>query len=248
MLNNINIYKIIEIAKKAGEEILKVYNVDFEVDFKDDKSPLTLADKVSNEIICDGLSKLFPEIPIISEENKEIDYKIRKDWKYCWIIDPLDGTKEFINKNGEFTVNIAFVENGVPILGVVYAPVIDTLYYAKKGEGAFKNEFSIPIKRNDDLYKVVASKSHINDETKEYINNIKTKKEIEFISMGSSLKLCLVAEGAADIYPRLAPTMEWDTAAAHAICIEARKNVYDIDNIPLVYNKEILLNNWFIVK
>jgi 3'(2'), 5'-bisphosphate nucleotidase len=251
MLKDIELEPIVNIAKEAGDAIMKIYQKDFEVEYKDDKSPLTQADITSNEIICSSLEKLYPNIPIISEENKQIEYEIRKNWEYYWCIDPIDGTKEFIKKNGEFTVNIALIHKNIPVLGVVYAPAIDEMYKAKKGEGAFKNNIKLPISRDDDKFIIVASKSHMSEETQKYIDEIKTNKEKVLISKGSSLKLCLVAEGRADIYPRLAPTMEWDTAAADAIVRESGKMSYQFDknnNQPIIYNKENLLNPWFVVR
>ena len=250
MLSNIDIKEIETIAKEAGKAIMEIYNQDFEVEYKEDKSPLTIADKKSNEIICQALEKKYPNIPILSEENKTIPYEIRKNWDYYWCIDPIDGTKEFIKKNGEFTINIALIYKDTPVLGVVYAPAIDEMYSAKKGFGAFKNGEKLPLKINSNpkekLY-VVASKSHLSKETQNFIDNL--GKNIEQISKGSSLKLCMVAEGIADIYPRLAPTMEWDTAAADAIVRESGKMTYEFDtNKPIVYNKEDLLNPWFVVK
>jgi len=251
MLDKIDIEEIKNIALKAGEAIMQIYKKDFTVEYKDDKSPLTEADLKANEIICSSLEKLYPNIPIMSEENKQTEYEIRKNWEYYWCIDPIDGTKEFIKKNDEFTVNIALVHNDTPVLGVVYAPAIDEMYSAKKGEGAYKNNQKLPLQTNDnpkEKLSVVASKSHLSPETQEFINNFDTK-EIEQISKGSSLKLCMVATGEADIYPRLAPTMEWDTAAADAIVREAGKMTYQFEsNTAVVYNKEELLNPWFIVK
>ncbi|MDA3907563.1 MAG: 3'(2'),5'-bisphosphate nucleotidase CysQ [Sulfurimonas sp.] len=249
MLNNINIEDIKKIALDAGSAIMKIYKKDFKIEYKNDKSPLTEADLKVNSIICSSLEKLYPSIPIMSEENKQIDYDIRKNWEYYWCIDPIDGTKEFIKKNDEFTVNIALIYKDTPVLGVVYAPAIKEMYSAKKGDGAFKNGVKLPIKRNDSKYIIVASKSHMSDDTKAFIDNIKTDKSKELISKGSSLKLCMVADGTADIYPRLAPTMEWDTAAAHAIVLESKKKVMDYEeNKLLLYNKENLLNRWFYVK
>ncbi len=248
---DIDIDTIKQIAIKAGNAIMKIYNNDFQVDYKADNSPLTEADIKSNDIICEALSLLYPDIPIMSEENKQVEYTIRKNWEYYFCIDPIDGTKEFINKNGEFTVNIALIHKDVPVLGVVYAPVLNDIYYAKKNEGAFKNNKALPLQINEnpeDKLFVIASKSHLSKETQEFINNLNTK-EIVQVSKGSSLKLCIVAEGFADIYPRLAPTMEWDTAAADAIVRESGKMVYQFDNsLPLEYNKENSLNPWFIVK
>ncbi|MDF1884287.1 3'(2'),5'-bisphosphate nucleotidase CysQ [Sulfurimonas sp. SAG-AH-194-C21] len=252
MLEQIELEKIVEIAQKAGDAIMEIYKKDFKVEYKDDKSPLTEADIKSNEIICSALAKMYPNIPMLSEENKEVAFKDRKDWEYYWCIDPIDGTKEFVKKNDEFTVNIALIYKDTPVLGVVYAPAIDEMYKAKKGEGAFKNGQRLPLKTNnnpkDKLY-VVASKSHLSEETQAFIDNLQTK-EIEQVSKGSSLKLCMVAEGIADIYPRLAPTMEWDTAAADAVVRESGKMTYqfDTDSEPVIYNKENLLNPWFIVK
>jgi len=249
MLEEIDIQDIIQIAKNAGTAIMEIYKKDFSIEYKDDKSPLTEADKISNKIICESLYKLFPEIPILSEENREIPYEIRKNWEYFWLIDPIDGTKEFIKKNGEFTINIALIHKNTPVLGVVYAPATNLLYYAKKGEGAYKNGIKIPYVRDDDKFIIVASKSHMSKETEGYIDNIKTGKAKELISMGSSLKICLVAEGAADIYPRLGPTMEWDTAAAHAVVLESGKTVLNYqNNLILKYGKENLLNEWFVVQ
>jgi len=251
MLKTINLEDIVAIAKEAGEAIMDIYSQDFTIEYKDDNSPLTQADLRANAIICEQLEKLYPSVPMMSEENKEVVYDIRKDWDYYWCIDPIDGTKEFIKKNGEFTVNIALIYRGNPVLGVVYAPAIEEMYKSKKGEGAFKNGKKLPLFKNtqpkEKLY-VVASKSHLSEETQRFIDNLDTKS-IEQISKGSSLKLCMVAEGIADIYPRLAPTMEWDTAAAHAIVLEAGKKVEVFDSVELLkYNKPNLLNPWFIVK
>jgi len=249
MLDKIVIKDIENIALDAGNTIMEIYNRDFSIEYKDDKSPLTEADLASNEVIIKALEKY--NIPILSEEGKLIAYDERKEWEYYWCIDPIDGTKEFIKKNGEFTVNIALIHKDTPILGVVYAPAMNDMYIAKKGEGAFKNGEKLPLKTNPDLKQkmsVVASKSHLSDETQAFIDALDTK-EIEQVSKGSSLKLCMVAEGEADIYPRLAPTMEWDTAAADAVVREAGKMTYQFENeLPVVYNKENLLNPWFVVK
>ena len=251
MLEQIELTKIEAIAKTAGSAIMEIYKKDFKVEYKDDKSPLTEADTKANEIICNALLELYPNIPIMSEENKQTVYEVRKNWEYYWCIDPIDGTKEFIKKNDEFTVNIALVHKNTPVLGVVYAPAIEEMYKAKQGEGAFKNSQKLPLHVNTQPEKklsVVASKSHLSEETQEFINNLKTET-IEQVSKGSSLKLCMVAEGVADIYPRLAPTMEWDTAAADAIVRESGKMSYQFkEEVPMVYNKENLLNPWFVVK
>ncbi|WP_029520540.1 3'(2'),5'-bisphosphate nucleotidase CysQ [Persephonella sp. IF05-L8] len=258
-----NILKnLIHIAKKAGEEILNVYQLDFKVEYKDDNSPLTQADKNSHDIIVQGLKKIS-DYPILSEEGKEVSFEERKNWDYFWMIDPLDGTKEFINKNGEFTVNIALIYKNRPILGIVYAPALDILYYGEIGKGAYKvqngKEEKLPIsyRREKNKIRIVASKSHLNEETSKFIKNLeKYYDTVETTSIGSSLKICLVAEGKADIYPRLAPTMEWDTAAAHAILnaaggkmVEYKKteNLIYLKQLPeLKYNKENLLNPSFV--
>jgi len=250
----------IEASIDAGKEILKIYNTDFSVEVKTDESPLTLADKNANDVINSFLENT--EIPIISEENKQIDYSERKDWNNCWIVDPLDGTKEFVKRNGEFTVNIAMVENGVPKMGVIYVPVTKELYYAE-GLKAYK---SYPVENKDfdfilnnakplvpasysEPIKIVGSRSHLNDDTKTYISEIENTNQVEIVSKGSSLKFCLVAEGNAHIYPRFAPTMEWDTAAGQAICEAVGVSVIDQNTQkPLEYNKENLLNPHFLVK
>ncbi|MFQ5474849.1 MAG: 3'(2'),5'-bisphosphate nucleotidase CysQ, partial [Candidatus Nanoarchaeia archaeon] len=194
----------------------------------------------------------FPDINIISEENKEVPYSQRKEWASFWLVDPLDGTTEFIKRNGEFTVNIALIESGVPILGVVYVPVSDTLYYGSEHGGFVcvgnENSKKLPLSMpSRDKLLVVASRSHFTDETRAYVES--RGKDFEIISKGSSLKLCVVAEGTADIYPRLGPTMEWDTAAAHAIANAAGKKVHLHDSEEeLRYNKESLLNPWFVVE
>jgi len=263
MLDQIQIEEIIDIAIEAGSATMEIYQRDFAVEYKDDKSPLTEADLKANQIICEALTKLYPKIPILSEENKTIEYSERKDWEQFWCIDPIDGTKEFVKKNDEFTINIALIHKDSPVAGVVFAPALGELYYAKQGEGAFKQVLSakcevvsqepLPIRINNQQKQelcVVASKSHLSQETQEFIDNLALNTQhLRLISKGSSLKLCMVAEGQADIYPRMAPTMEWDTAAADAIVREAGKMTYQFDSeIPVVYNKEDLLNPWFVVK
>ncbi|WP_371017754.1 3'(2'),5'-bisphosphate nucleotidase CysQ [Pseudalkalibacillus sp. JSM 102089] len=268
MLNKIDLTSIIHIAMNAGNRILDVYNSEnFQVEHKKDDSPLTLADKKSHEAIENGLNSLELKLPILSEEGEHLAFEDRKDWEYFWLVDPLDGTKEFIKRNGEFTVNIALIHNGHPVLGVIYAPVLDTLYVAKEELGSFKlskvankdfnsiEEFTsvalkLPLEKKEEKISAVASRSHLSPETEEYLNNVKEKYgEINITSAGSSLKLCLVAEGTAEVYPRFAPTMEWDTGAGHAIVIHAGGTVTHTDfNEPLVYNKENLLNPWFIVR
>jgi len=253
----------IKASLEAGKRIMEIYeNESFDVDFKSDDSPLTKADLASHKIIVRHLEET--DIPILSEEGKHLSYDIRKNWEKVWIVDPIDGTKEFINKNGEFTVNIALVENQIPILGVIYVPVLKELYFASKELGSFKltgttnftsvNEVSnkaeklpLPIKRKN--FTVVASKSHLSKETEDYIAQLEREHgSVVTLSKGSSLKLCMVAEGMADQYPRFAPTMEWDTAAGQAICKYAGKTVIDYKTKKeMLYNREELLNDWFLV-
>ena len=250
------IQNIIEIAINAGNAILEIYKEDITVETKSDDSPLTLADKNANEIIVAGLQQIDDSIPIISEENKLIDYSIRKNWTKCWMVDPLDGTKEFIKKNGEFTVNIALVENGIPVLGVVHVPAQSVTYYAEKGNGCFKIEngktTQLHIRKlaEDGVLKIVGSRSHQTPELMEYVEQQKAKfAQVDFVAAGSSLKFCLLADGKADVYPRLGLTMEWDTCAGQIVATEAGAEVLRFDNNqPLLYNRENLLNPFFIVK
>ena len=257
----LNLAVAIKAALDAGVEILKVYGSDFNVEIKGDDSPLTLADKKANDVIN---SYLVPtNIPIISEENKQLPFNERKEWTRCWIVDPLDGTKEFIKRNGEFTVNIALVEKGIPTLGVIYVPVSKTLYFTDS-ETSKKTVLNSEDTSIDDIFgkaieiapepingvvKIVGSRSHLNEDTKNFISEIESENKVEIVSMGSSLKFCMVAEGLAHIYPRFAPTMEWDTAAGHAICNAAGVVVTDqTTGAPMKYNKLNLLNNHFLVK
>ena len=248
---------------KGGIEILKVYSSDFEVEHKQDKSPLTLADKNCNDVIEEELEKT--NIPILSEEGSKIEYELRKEWEYFWLVDPLDGTKEFIKRNGEFTVNIALMYKNKPIMGVIYVPVKHELYFGMKDLGSYKkldfrdkiidlNKFimlsdSLPRERKSNDFIMVGSRSHMSKETEDFFENKRRVHDsVKIISVGSSLKMCMVAEGLADVYPRFAPTMEWDTAAGHAIVKYAGFSVinYETDT-ELIYNKKDLLNPWFIV-
>jgi 3'(2'), 5'-bisphosphate nucleotidase len=259
MYNNISIEAVIQIAIDAGKATLEIYEQDFEVIKKTDDSPLTLADQKSNAVIIEGLKALSigGDLPIISEETKLLPYSERKDWEYFWLIDPLDGTKEFIKKNGEFTINIALVENHTPVLGVIYVPVQDITYYAIQGKGAFKIEGNGTAQKmhlrdlvpNDELL-IVASRSHNSPEVDEYIAAKKLEfSNVDYVAAGSSLKFCLLAEGKAHVYPRLAPTMEWDTGAGHIIAKEAGAEVLEYGKTTeLQYNKENLLNPHFIAK
>lgn len=249
------IQALLDVSKNAGAAILDIYNSsDLGVQDKDDKSPLTAADLASNKIICDALREITPDIPIISEENEDLPFSERSTWEYCWIVDPLDGTKEFIKRNGEFTTNIGLVHNHQVIAGVVYIPVYDELYYAIKGEGAYKikdnnkerittNSYS----KSENGLKVVCSRSHLNEKTEQFIGQL---SKPELIAKGSSLKFLSIAQGQADLYPRMAPTMEWDTCAAQIILEEAGGKVL-IDGeheAPVQYNKENLLNPHFLAK
>ncbi|MCB9189196.1 MAG: 3'(2'),5'-bisphosphate nucleotidase CysQ [Flavobacteriales bacterium] len=247
---------LLEIAKHAaiaaGNEILEVYNGDIKVDLKDDKSPLTEADRRAHVAIVNYLEKT--DIPVLSEEGKSISFEDRESWNKLWIVDPLDGTKEFIKRNGEFTVNIALIENGIPVMGVIYVPVKNVLYYGMKDLGSYKETggqvIQLPVKRTSSQFVAVGSRSHMSEETEAYFNELKNEHgDIEIVSMGSSLKICLVAEGIADVYPRFAPTMEWDTAAGHAIAKYAGKKFLDFQTKKeMIYNRKELLNNWFIVE
>lgn len=262
------ILKAMDAALAAGDEILKVYNdpcSDFQIERKADNSPLTLADRKAHEVIMTYLQDT--DYPVLSEEGKHLSYEERSQWRALWIVDPLDGTKEFIKRNGEFTVNIALVEEGVPVFGVIYVPVRQTLYWGELTTGAYKMEgvtvregrsleemraaaVSLPCSETNEAFVIVASRSHLSAETEEYMEEKrKIYPHIELVSVGSSIKICWVSEGVADEYPRFAPTMEWDTAAGHAIAKASGAEVYQAGKEePLVYNKPDLLNPWFIVK
>jgi len=250
---------------EAGNKIMEVYETeDFGVEMKGNNSPLTKADTLANDIIISSLRETG--IPFITEEEKEKPFSVRKDWDFAWIVDPLDGTKEFIKRNGEFTVNIALVKKGVPVLGVVYAPVLDEMYvgvedeafkvYSAKSEkfenydSLLSNAKKLPIDSGRQNYVAVGSRSHMSAETEAFFAELRKKYgDVEIESKGSSLKLCMVAEGVADVYPRFAPTMEWDTAAGHAVALASGATIVRADTKEnLVYNKENLLNPWFIVE
>jgi 3'(2'), 5'-bisphosphate nucleotidase len=247
------IQPLLKIAREAGDAILEIYKNedDFGVEAKSDNSPLTRADKASNEVICTGLENLDPQFPIISEENKAIEYETRKDFEYCWLVDPLDGTKEFIKRNGEFTVNIALLHKNKVVMGVVYAPVLDEMYWAVKGDGAFLDKGGNKTKleaasftMQDEGLNLVCSRSHLNEETEKFVSKFTNPG---MVSKGSSLKFLMLAKGDAHIYPRVAPTMEWDTGAAQIVLEEAGGKILHYDTgEPLVYNKENLLNPFFI--
>jgi 3'(2'), 5'-bisphosphate nucleotidase len=240
-----------KVAYEAGRRIMEIYEQGFEVEQKADKTPLTEADLAAHQAIMSGLSELTPDLPVLSEESRPTTFAERAAWPRYWLVDPLDGTREFINRNGEFTVNIALIDGHEPVVGVVYAPVVGSLYCAARGKGAFKkSELEEPVQihvRNHCPGKVViaGSRSHQSPQFKEFLSKL---PDYEVISMGSALKSCLVAEGTADIYARLGPTSEWDTAAAQCIVEEAGGQITDTHMRPLQYNtKEELLNPHFFV-
>ena len=252
-------------AQKAGRAVMKVYESDdFGVEHKADQSPLTLADRAAHEVIMAHLE--HTGIPVLSEEGRHMDFEERRDWASLWIVDPVDGTKEFVKRNGEFTVNIALVKEGRVVLGVVLAPVLNSAYLGVVGEGAWKVELTNALQQAEEdvwngrvslpipapagrPFTVVASRSHMSPETQAFVDQKRESHgEVHLISKGSSLKLCMVAEGVADAYPRFAPTMEWDTAAGQAVCEAAGCAVIDQNTgAPMRYNREELLNAWFLV-
>lgn len=255
----------IRAAIEAGLAIMRVYESGFKVDLKADQSPLTKADRDAHKVIASHLQQTG--LPVLSEEGRDIPYSERKDWKQFWMVDPLDGTKEFIKRNGEFTVNIALIEHGAPVAGVIYVPVSRVIYVGWVGIGAYKLKLTdeehpisyrdiavvgehLPIVRHSTEYRIVGSRSHKSPDTEAFVEKRKQQyKSVRMVSMGSSLKICLVAEGQADVYPRFAPTMEWDTAAGHAIVKAAGKNITDwMTESEMEYNKPNLLNNWFVVE
>ncbi|MBK8498846.1 MAG: 3'(2'),5'-bisphosphate nucleotidase CysQ [Flavobacteriales bacterium] len=262
-------------AFAAGQEILGVYGTDFSAEQKADRSPLTEADKRAHQAIVAALAST--DLPVLSEEGRALELAERQAWQRYWLVDPLDGTKEFIKRNGEFTVNIALMERDSlpggplgtsrPIAGVLYVPVKDTLYFAWEGGGAYRQEAAathdaasayerasmsirLPVQQKRSAYTIVASRSHSSPDTEAFIRKMEEKHgSVALTSMGSALKICLVAEGAADAYPRYAPTMEWDTAAGHAIVNEAGRQLIDVSTgAPMRYNKHDLVNQWFIVQ
>lgn len=245
---------VIAVAKEAGAAIMKVYATNFDVERKSDDSPLTQADLAAHHVIVQALKQLTPDIPVLSEESDQMPAEQRNSWPMYWLIDPLDGTREFIKRNGEFTVNIALINNHVSVLGVVYAPVTELLYYAMAGQGAYKQSKNFAPQRiqtaslNIENVIVAGSRSHSDHKLQQFLTNlhIKTGTTPELIHMGSSLKICLVADGGAHVYPRLGPTSEWDTAAAHCVLTEAGGDILDLQGNSLRYNtKTSLLNPSF---
>ncbi|MCE3226281.1 MAG: 3(2),5-bisphosphate nucleotidase [Bacteroidetes bacterium] len=263
------LYFAIEAAVKAGEEILKIYETDFKVEIKSDSTPVTKADQAASKSIIADLAKT--NIPVLSEEDEHFSYENRKQWNSIWIVDPLDGTKEFVKRNGEFTVNIALIENNKPVIGVIYSPTFRYLYYALNKNGSYKinahdvmsemnsGNFSVrnliakakqlPLQNYPDAYTIVASRSHLSKQISERVAKAKLHhNSVDIINTGSSIKFCLIAEGLAHEYPRYGPTMEWDTAAGQCIVEEAGGTVLDLGtNEPMTYNRKELRNNDFIV-
>ena len=244
------IEKLIKISKNAGDAIMDIYESEFDVNFKSDQSPLTKADILSNKIICESLKKITPDVPILSEESSNIPYPERSKWNQYWLIDPLDGTKEFIKKNGEFTVNIALIENNNPVFGLIHIPIKNETYWGTEKSGAFfidKNSHQISIKtssKSSDTIRIAVSRSHHDKKLDDLLREIKSYK---LISVGSSLKFCLIAHGKADCYFRMGPTSEWDTAAGHAIVKSAGVYVVDFNRDELKYNSKLdFLNPSFI--
>lgn len=265
MASGIDLNRLLEISLAAGKEIMAVYGQELAVEAKVDDSPLTIADQRSHHVIDAGLKSAYPEIPVLSEEGSEISYEERKNWQRFWLVDPLDGTKEFIKQNGEFTVNIALIEENYPVLGAIYVPATDVFYYGEENGGAYKLEeasvgkfenaaalreksISLSARKALDKIRIVTSRSHMSVETQEFIERLNDgRKSIERVSAGSSLKFCLIAEGQADYYPRFAPTMEWDTAAGQAI-VEAAGGIVQgtKDQSRFSYNQKSLTNGWFL--
>lgn len=250
----------LEAAFVAGKKILDIYDRTITVDYKTDGSPLTEADMASHEIIINALQS--SDLPVLSEEGKDIPFDERRNWKFYWLVDPLDGTKEFIKRNGEFTVNIALMESHHPCAGIIFQPVKGVAYAGIEGDGLYKffvnekivldnkHKLKINTKAEESKIRVIASRTHKSIETDSFINNLRSsKKNIELLNAGSSLKFCLLAEGVADIYPRFAPTMEWDTAAGHALLKSVGKNIYlHPGGTEMTYNNPKLINDWFIAR
>ena len=240
---------VIKVADQASERVLHIYQSDFKVNYKEDHSPITAADTAAHDIITHGLRSISRDIPILSEEGKEIPWEERKHWRRFWLVDPVDGTEEFTQRTGEFTVNIAMIEDGVPVMGVVIAPALNEAFWGVVGEGAHRRDRTgkvhrIRVSESKSVKRVVASKSHLNEETRAFI--AEKLGEHELVQAGSSLKFCRIAEGHADVYPRLGPTCEWDTGAAQAVLIAAGGKVETLDGKPLKYGKQDVLNPYFI--
>lgn len=239
---------VIKVADEASEKVLHIYQSDFKVSYKADDSPITAADTAAHEIITQGLRRISRDIPILSEEGKGIPWEERNQWRRFWLVDPIDGTKDFTQRTGEFTVNIAMIEDGQPVMGVVTAPALKEAYWGVVGEGAHRRDRTgkvhrIRVAEPKAVKRVVASKNHLNAETRTFIDKL---GEHELVQAGSSLKFCRIAEGHADIYPRMGPTCEWDTGAAQAVLVAAGGKVQTVDGKPLKYGKQDVLNPYFI--
>jgi 3'(2'), 5'-bisphosphate nucleotidase len=246
--------QVAAIAAAAGDLILEVYDREYEIIEKADGSPVTTADHRAHDLIAERLHALTPDIPVLSEESRDVSDEDRLGWPHLWVVDPLDGTKEFIKRNGEFTVNIGLIDNGQPVLGVVYTPVRCTTYFAALGEGAWRTvDTQVPQRISVRPYaggaaRMVASRSHSGPPVQAFLQALEAASgaEVETISLGSALKVCLVAEGSADVYPRLGPTSEWDTCASHCVLNEAGGIILDCSGNELTYNKPDILNPWFL--
>lgn len=249
------ISQIKQCVEKIGEKLMEIYSQPFEVAYKTDKSPVTVADNLANQMLLEMLSAITPDIPVISEEIINTSFETRRNWTKCWIIDPLDGTKEFVKHTDEFTINIALIEHGKPVFGLIYAPALQKMYYGEKGNGSFvledgvwKRIFCKSTYETQSVVTIATSRSHPSYEVNTFMKRLlRQGKKVNTLEMGSSLKLCLVADGSVDVYPRYGTTMEWDIAAGHAIIEFAGRQVLDMKtNLPLVYNKENLENPYFI--
>lgn len=239
---------VIRIADAASVKVMNIYNTDFKVEYKADQSPITVADIAAHKLIMAELLELTPDIPVLSEEAANIPWLERQQWQRFWLVDPVDGTRDFTQRTGEFTVNIALIEQGEPVLGVVTAPALKEAFWGVKGEGAYKRDNTgkvreIYVSEPQQITRIVASKNHLNDETNAFIEKVGNH---QLLQAGSSLKFCRIAEGAADVYPRLGPTSEWDTGAAQAVLVAAGGRVEKLDGTPLEYGKEDVLNPHFI--
>ncbi|MEX2542708.1 MAG: 3'(2'),5'-bisphosphate nucleotidase CysQ [Trueperaceae bacterium] len=243
--------QIADLAVEAGEKVLEIYAGDFEVQAKADASPLTQADLASERHILAGLERLTPDLPVLAEESGDIAFEQRREWHRAWLVDPLDGTKEFVKRNGEFTVNIALIEDGRPVLGVVHAPVLNVTYLASRGGGSSRRDtdgespIRVEAPRDEEL-RVVMSRSHANEATQRFLQRAEQGHRVSAISQGSALKMCLVAEGKAHLYPRLGATMEWDVAAAQCVVEEAGGQLVTLDGLPMRFNRPDLVNGHFL--
>ena len=248
-MNDFDLNGLLNLIKKLNKQVEKIKIADYEVESKLDASPLTKADIYVNKNLCNFVETTNCK-NIISEEISNLDYKVRRKWKKYWVIDPIDGTKEFIKKSTDYTINIALCEGDEPIFGLVSCPANNDIYYAFKNKGAFLNNAKIATSKGSQnkIKRVVSSKSHMNEDTANYIEGLRKNFDIELKNYGSSLKICKVAEGEADIYPRFGPTMEWDTCAAQIILEEAGGKFTSVDGKRVIYNKENLLNPFFIVE